>query len=506
MKGFMHIVEILLVALTIFIVFTQFSTIPETGGDWPRTKLSIFADDVLSTLDKKGVNWFNSTELEDEMNRTLPANLLYSVKLENAIKPDIRVGCLCSEEEKETVSDVLEDGGFSINGNRVEFAVTRVETAGELFSLDFDVAIIYGYEDLSSDKYAMRNFLSNGRGVMELADHPGMDSVQRELFGINQSTAEAGTGDLKFTKESGESGGELNKLYKYFIHLPLFEDDFEDEELAKWDLDGNGESSGNGNPDHSIKVTGGYENGGVETRFYNGFESGYVDFDVYLEDGAALFLGFRDSGGRRYFASVSANESAGYSSFHISDPLSSVGTNQSVLAGSGEWVRCKVVARGSGMELYVGGRAAAAATAVPGGATNISLFRTGGDAYVDNIAVTYREDMSLESFLEEDENVTHSSDGSGRTLLDSMGTGVSACVINYNVEGKGRTAWIPESTEPEAEEYSVLLRSLVAWAAGQEHAIAGGGMRNPSSSFIYKSYGRDMFQNVKITLYLDYIY
>ncbi|MCK4335227.1 MAG: hypothetical protein KAW40_00720, partial [Candidatus Aenigmarchaeota archaeon] len=145
MKGFMHIVEVLLIVLLVFFVFSQFASIPRISDDWSRTKLSLMGSDVLRALEMKGTDWFDKTEVEYELNRTLPKNLVYSVLLENVIKPEIVIGCLCSDSEMNVINDILYPGSFFINDEKVEFEVIRVDDPSELFSLDFDVALVYGY-------------------------------------------------------------------------------------------------------------------------------------------------------------------------------------------------------------------------------------------------------------------------------------------------------------------------------------------------------------------------
>ncbi|MEE9323457.1 MAG: hypothetical protein V3U72_02835 [Candidatus Aenigmarchaeota archaeon] len=149
MKGFIHVVEILLVVLLVFFVFAQFASIPRVSDDWAKIKLGLTGDDVLKALERKGVDWFNRTELGDELNQTLPGNIIYSVLLENVIKPEIEIGCLCDNEDFQIVEKIFEDESFIMNGAEVEFEITQVTDKDSLFSLDYDVALIYGYEDFS---------------------------------------------------------------------------------------------------------------------------------------------------------------------------------------------------------------------------------------------------------------------------------------------------------------------------------------------------------------------
>lgn len=66
-KGFMHIVEVLLIIVLVFFVFTQFASIPSISDEWSRTKLSTLAGDALKTLEAKGVDWFNGTQIENTL-------------------------------------------------------------------------------------------------------------------------------------------------------------------------------------------------------------------------------------------------------------------------------------------------------------------------------------------------------------------------------------------------------------------------------------------------------
>lgn len=134
-KGFLHVVEIIIVGLMAFLVLAQFSYVPKQAADWDGMKLSTQANDVLFSLDRKGVDWFNSTEVDKAMSSFLSNNTIYSLNIRNVMKPQISVGCICSAAETASLVGALKP--FEINGQQVSFSVSRIGTIA--FSHGYDV-------------------------------------------------------------------------------------------------------------------------------------------------------------------------------------------------------------------------------------------------------------------------------------------------------------------------------------------------------------------------------
>ncbi len=509
MKGFMHIVEILLIIVLLFFVFSQFASIPGPATDWQKTKLGMMADDALRALDAKGIDWFNKTEVDAELNRTLPENVIYAVTLQNAIKPEIKLGCLCSDSEFAEVNSMLSPGWFAINGRKTTFEVVKVGSASELFSLDFDVTLVRGYEDLTpaATQAALRNFLGHNKGVVEIADLNVIDSVQETVFGLDSGLTVSDSTGIIFPDAAMQDGREANVIYERFIHVPLFYDNFGN--TGQWAGDADIAAVGSTPPALELAGEGcnaGEDNSFIFTRFYDSFASGEIDFDVYLENGAYLLVGFAKGGGYAYLASLSTNRTTGYTSFYRSPPLGSTGSNTSVLVASLTWKHVKITAEYGSMKLYVDGKMAASAQAAGLDQSNMSLSNRCGKAYVDNVRVTEPERREFASFLV-NENVTQISGNQNKMLLVQKASGLPACVINYNIEGigSGRTAWLSNATQL-SDDYATLVKALVAWAAGSEHRLAKAEIKKPASSYIYKSLGNEMQENVKIILELGYLY
>jgi hypothetical protein len=508
MKGFMHVVEILLVIVLVFLAFAEFAAIPTISEEWSKTKLQIMANDVLRAFEAKGVDWFDRAALEAEFNKTLSENIIYSVTLKNVIKPEIKIGCLCNDTDFARVQAILSPGWFAINGINTSFELVQITDANKTFSLDFDVALIYGYRDLSGYYYyPLRNFLGYDKGVVEISDQPAIDNVQKSIFGLNASPIPSDDSGIIFSPSSLETGRETNKIHDYFSHIPSFYDSFEN--LDQWAGSGS-VSQGTGNPAPSANISGNgcfSDSNFMYTKYFGSFKTGEIDFDVYLTSGSSLFMAFGKSADYDYLASLSSNLSSGYDAFYQRPPLQAMGTNASHLSEAAKWHHIKIAADAGGLALYDNGEKVASAQAANLLPSNITLYNKCGDAYVDNARVTYSE-TEFGNFLNQ-ENTTQLNNDPNKILLVQKvqkGTGLPACVINYNIEGigRGRTAWV--SNAPAADDYGTLVKALVAWAAGNEYRVIKADIKNPVSSYIYKSLGNEMMQNAKITLELGYLY
>src|SRR3989344_5380413 len=95
-KGFIQIAEIIIILLAAFIVIVQLQALPRAQTDWTAAKLAALGSDVLASLDEAGVNWFNASDIIRLANSSLPAELLFGIRLTGAAKTTVSVGCMCS--------------------------------------------------------------------------------------------------------------------------------------------------------------------------------------------------------------------------------------------------------------------------------------------------------------------------------------------------------------------------------------------------------------------------
>jgi|GEM_PF-1317450 len=509
MKGFMHIVEIMLVVILIFFVFAQFSSIPRISTEWSDVKLKLMGSDLLSSLELQGTDWFSESELAERFNRTMPVNMIYNLRLENVIKPRIKIGCFCDDAELNDLVSILSPGWFVINGENVSFEVMQVENITGVFSLDFDVSFFPEYVNLETQEIPLRNFLRYDKGVVEIADLTNMDSVQEEIFGLGSSGLTPNSNVITFNSESEVVDNEIYNVRKYFYHIPLFYENFES--LFQW-------QTNSGNPlltefgdGNSVKLQGtdcGTTNTWIYTT-YDQFYEGEINLDVYVESGV-FYLNFRldPSTNQSYLASFSANSSLGYDAFYrqSGSTLTYIGSDQSHLTSDNEWHRMKIVVKDGEFGLYNDGELVAyASDSTYNSPGSVGMFHICGEVYADNVRTTFEKDHEFQNFLGANENVTQF-DYEEEKIVLLQDSGVSASIVNYRIqEGKGRAVWLSGGGGV-TEERKTLVKSLMAWAAGDEYDILKGDVRNPVVIPFYKTYSKDMLQEVRIVLSLGYLY
>ncbi len=511
MKGFMHVVEVLLVIMLVFLVFVQFSSIPRISTEWSDVKIKLAGSDMISSLELQGVDWFNESEVRDKFNKTLPLNIIYNLRLENIMKPKITVGCFCDEDEFDELVSILSPGWFLINEENVTFEMVKVGNISEIFNLDFDVSFFPEYINLESQETPLRNFLRYDKGIVEMFDFENTDYIQENLFGLRFSTLTSNSNPIPFSGESKAVDNEVYTIKKYFHHIPIFQESFEN--LDQW-------RTNSGNPvivefgdGNSVKLQGtdcGTTNTWIYTN-YNQFYEGEIDLDVYIEDGI-FYLNFRlnPATSESYLASFSTNSSMGYDSFYrqTGSGINPIGQNTNHLTSGNEWHHMKIRVDGSSFELYNDGELVAD---VPSDNTynspgSIGMFHQCGEVYADNVRTTFKRDHGFQDFLSSSENVTQLNDDQEKILL-VQDSGVSASAINYHVQnGKGRTAWLSGGGDTNTEEQKILIKSLIVWAAGDTHDVLRGEISRPVLIPFYKTYSKDMLQEVRIVLSMGYLY
>ncbi len=220
-KAFIHVVEIVIITLVVFILVVQFSTVPRARSDWERAELISLGNDIISVLDRKGINWLNSTEVNRSISRVLSGtNIMYDVTVYNAIQSNLSIGCICNDQEYRLLKQNLTP--FRINGEKVEFNVYKIFPSRISFPVVYDVIFLGdGFLTSSSpDLYVteMKNYLKRGRGLVEMQDFTRMiqiTRVQSEVFKLQYGTAST-SGTLSFTPKPGDR---FYNLVKYFHRI-----------------------------------------------------------------------------------------------------------------------------------------------------------------------------------------------------------------------------------------------------------------------------------------------
>ncbi len=219
MKGVIHIFEIVIVALIMFVALFQFTYIPRMQADWTKTKLSITGWDILFTLDENGVNWLDPAEVESEVRSALnKTNIQFGVRIKGAPPNQIFVGCVCSTTEMNTLQSILSN--LNLNGESITFNVTRIDPGSITFPHNNHVIFVWDY-GLENYRTGLVNYLETGRGVVEMRDLDAGDigAVQSDVFGLSWKDSQSPDSN-NLTFDSVPADTEAYLISKYFYAVP----------------------------------------------------------------------------------------------------------------------------------------------------------------------------------------------------------------------------------------------------------------------------------------------
>ena len=199
-KGFWHIVEIVIVVLSIFVLLVQFSNTPRIEGEWTKNKLLIQGRDILYSLEKSGINWFDPVEVKQALDFVFNGtNIQYDLRIEKTIKSQIRVACFCNEDEYNITLKSL--SSFWLNGRKINFTVFRYDPTNIFFSNLYDVTLIWDYP-LAGKFGEVMQYLANDRGIVIIRDLQTTDfqnqdekAVLEDIFSLawNESITPTGS-------------------------------------------------------------------------------------------------------------------------------------------------------------------------------------------------------------------------------------------------------------------------------------------------------------------------
>lgn len=234
-KGFIHVLEALLVAL-VLIVTLPFLLFPvERETTWDVAQLTVIGEDVLSTM--AGIEYGNDNEsfaqdileenlttVDNQMRRILGTTSVgYGIRISGSIKNEVRIGCNCTRDQANILEQTLTPA--FVNGRRIVFRIFPFDYE-RLRSLDFDVIFVNSSEELSrlnafynssrDNKEVVLNHLRRGRGFVVFMDLSSGDldqSFQGEVLGL--AGGSGGGGNVNFANNNNVS--RLNyKIGKYF--------------------------------------------------------------------------------------------------------------------------------------------------------------------------------------------------------------------------------------------------------------------------------------------------
>lgn len=527
MKGFIHIVEIIIIALVVFVVIVQFSLVPRVPSEADRVKLRLLAADTLHALDARGLQWQNASAVAQGIEQALGGSAVaYRVELRNAVKSAIRVGCVCSSDELALLQDILEP--IQVNHLDISFLIQHLPPPDlanpPAIPVTNDVTVFFSTplaDENTFPPYSYRDPLETalraGTGVIVARDLD-LDAVSSEELSLFQRyfnltrpdpLAVAGGDPLQFTDPAPFT---LGNPRLFALQVPVYYDDFAGQEgfaeaAGSWSL-GSGTYTAAGEP--AFAALPGSPPANYSVRLNLSFlpEGDHAGWSpAYQGEGDWVLAGVDMEG-----FLVIRNDSTVFAFRNLAGPL---------VVGTVYPVEVNVTGRDIAVTAWEGGSPTSLAFRWPvplAGQYGLLANATtaGQHASFSDFALTLGGTVDLPAFLDPAERAAIP-DGARNDsiLLREESTGLPALVANDGIPAAdflpGRSVWLtggwydPATGDQEAEGRA-LLKAAVLWAAGDAFALIPNTVPNPETVSLITAADGDFFQPLEVLLRLDYVF
>jgi hypothetical protein len=210
--------------LALVLLFTAFYLIfkPIAFKDnWQTANLAIIGRDLLTSLDFNGKLYnasFSDELLKDFLSKTSLSkeSLVIYVYTEGTLKSNIIVSSNCTNDRIRKFTEWFN----LVILNKRQINLFFIPTSLEKIPEYSDLLLICGYIDLTNYKRKILDYISKGKGLVEISDFGNMiDDATKEIFGIETSLIRENT-DVYINIPSNASV-DIYYPYKFFYNIPL---------------------------------------------------------------------------------------------------------------------------------------------------------------------------------------------------------------------------------------------------------------------------------------------
>jgi len=246
MKGFIVILEVIVVLIVLFIAFSVFFPKFSYKNRWNDAYIQLKGRDIILTLDRLG-KLYNYSFNNNELNRFLfdPDKGVISIKRDNLIswsetegtfKNNIVIACNCTNEQIEAWKGWIEQ--LRMNDRHIDATTficwTNLEVINPCYygdkKFDPDVLIIWGNPNqktrrLNVYKNLLLDYLERGNGILEIMDFVESDAIttdtgQYKIFGIQWDNRNPTAWSNNFNPPPNANDIKYQP-YKFFYHVPV---------------------------------------------------------------------------------------------------------------------------------------------------------------------------------------------------------------------------------------------------------------------------------------------
>ena len=215
------------VSIILIIVFNEYFSGIKYHDEWEKAKTFLLIKDTILTLDrmnyiyKISVNPALLENIESKLNSY--KGLIWWVRIEGMIKPEITVACNCTPAQKELLSEWFKVLKINDRNVSIRFVYTNLNS----INTPSDVLLIIGRKNLTTYRNEIERYLKESRGVVEISDLDHIDETTKELFGIdtcsNVLSIECipdGSSNISFMTPTNVDSPNY-EIWKLFFHFPV---------------------------------------------------------------------------------------------------------------------------------------------------------------------------------------------------------------------------------------------------------------------------------------------
>lgn len=229
-KGVVNILELITVLIMLFLSFSIFFPKADYRNRWEDAYMILKARDMMLLLERTGELHeyaFEPQMIESLFSTLFPeSSLIVWAETEGGIKGEIKIACDCSSDTMTMLTQWM--NGLKLNERSISVSFCSANLGSpEACIYDSDVLLIWGQKSLQSYEQMLLDYISSGKGIVEVMDFKAKnevsgDSVQGNIFGLNWVDIERDTMDhVEFPRKPIDAEETGFGPYKYFYHIPL---------------------------------------------------------------------------------------------------------------------------------------------------------------------------------------------------------------------------------------------------------------------------------------------
>lgn len=221
MKGFIRVLEAIIASIILIASVSYFFLPALHQSSWDDVVLSTRTKESLIAMEKSGklasyVKNNDATSLNNDLRKTLPPNIEFSLEVRDIPNDIIYVECWCSETEKADLESLLAPLRFGYKDREIDVRIQRLDDLNQINSRT-NVVFLIGYENLNPYRSALNSFLDNGGTIFlfgHLTENQASDGFMNSVFDLRWTGNGGGAGRFYNTVTPSKVSYKIAKYYR----------------------------------------------------------------------------------------------------------------------------------------------------------------------------------------------------------------------------------------------------------------------------------------------------